>query len=96
MTVEDNKRLVALAVGEIINGGNLDAVDRFYAPEIAEAARAWVEHGFDELALDRIVAVTHPENVASQRVLEKVGMRYERMTDYDGVTVRLYAIERES
>ena len=61
-----------------------------------EAARAWVEHGFDELTLDRIVAVTHPENVASRRVLEKVGMRYERMTVPDGVRVRLYAIERES
>jgi [ribosomal protein S5]-alanine N-acetyltransferase len=61
-----------------------------------EAARAWVRHGFDELGLDRIVAVTHPENAASQRVLEKVGMRYERMTDYNGVTARLYAIERDS
>jgi ribosomal-protein-alanine N-acetyltransferase len=61
-----------------------------------EAARAWVQHGFDELGLDRIVAVTHPENAASQRVLEKVGMRYERMTDYNGVTARLYAIERDS
>ncbi len=61
-----------------------------------EAARAWVRHGFDELGLDRIVALTHPENVASRRVLEKVGMRYERMTDYNGVAARLYAIERES
>jgi RimJ/RimL family protein N-acetyltransferase len=61
-----------------------------------EAARAWVAHGFDELGLDRIVAATHPDNAASQRVLEKVGMRYERMADYDGERVRLYAIERES
>jgi RimJ/RimL family protein N-acetyltransferase len=60
-----------------------------------EAASAWVARGLDELALRRIVAVTHPENLASQRVLEKVGMRFERMTDYEGAQARLYAIERE-
>ncbi len=60
-----------------------------------EAARAWVAHGFGLLGLDRIVAATHPENAASQRVLEKVGMRFERMDVYDGERVRLYAIERE-
>jgi [ribosomal protein S5]-alanine N-acetyltransferase len=61
-----------------------------------EAARAWVAHGFGLLGLDRIVAATHPENAASQRVLEKVGMRFERMDVYDGERVRLYAIERKS
>jgi ribosomal-protein-alanine N-acetyltransferase len=61
-----------------------------------EAASAWVVYGFDELALRRIVAVTNAENVASQRVLEKVGMRFERMTTYRGTPVRLYAIERPS
>jgi ribosomal-protein-alanine N-acetyltransferase len=59
-----------------------------------EAAAAWVAYGFDELALARIVAVTDPDNVASQRVLEKVGMRFERMTSYDGARVRLYGIQR--
>ena len=59
-----------------------------------EAARAWVAHGFEELDLDRIVAVTHPENVASQRVLEKLGMRFREMADYEGQEARLYAIER--
>jgi RimJ/RimL family protein N-acetyltransferase len=61
-----------------------------------ETATAWLAYGFDELGLARIVAVTHPENVASQRVLEKVGMRFERMTTYDDGPVRLYAIERSS
>jgi predicted ester cyclase len=42
MTVQENKELVARAVGEVINGGDLDAIERFYAPEIAAAARAWV------------------------------------------------------
>ena len=59
-----------------------------------EAATAWLDYGFDELELERIVAVTHPENVASQRVLEKVGMRFEGPSTYEGEPVRLYALDR--
>lgn len=40
-----------------------------------EAARACVEAGFDQLGLERIVAVAWPENTASRRVMEKIGMR---------------------
>jgi ribosomal-protein-alanine N-acetyltransferase len=43
-----------------------------YATEAAGAVLDW---GFGDLGLRRIVAVTYPENVASQRVLEKLGMR---------------------
>ncbi|WP_448620636.1 ester cyclase [Geodermatophilus sp. URMC 65] len=42
MSVEDNKRLVARAVTEVINSGNLAAVEELYASEIATAAREWV------------------------------------------------------
>lgn len=41
----------------------------------SEAARALLDHGFRALALDPIVAVTHPDNRASQRVLEKIGLQ---------------------
>ncbi len=58
-----------------------------------EAAAAWLEHGFRELGLDRIVAVAHHENVASQRVLEKVGMRFSGITQYQGGSARLYVAE---
>ncbi|MEE4275659.1 MAG: GNAT family N-acetyltransferase, partial [Thermoleophilia bacterium] len=43
-----------------------------YAPEAAAALLAW---GFGALGLTRIVGVVYPANTASQRVLEKVGMR---------------------
>lgn len=58
-----------------------------------EAARAWLAHGFEELGLERIVAVTDPENVASQRVLEKIGMRREGFADYNGKKVFLFVAE---
>ena len=39
-----------------------------------EAARAVLDHGFRELRFDPIVAVTHPANIASRHVLEKIGL----------------------
>ena len=39
-----------------------------------EGARALVRYGFDELGLYRILGVTHPDNLASQRVLVKAGL----------------------
>ena len=41
-----------------------------------EAARASVRYGFAELGLQRIIGLVMPENIASARVLEKVGLRY--------------------
>ena len=43
-----------------------------------EVASAWVRTAFDDLEVSRLGAFVHPENVASIRVLEKVGFRAER------------------
>lgn len=42
-----------------------------------EAARAFVAFGFEELGLHRIYATCDPANVASARVMEKIGMQRE-------------------
>jgi ribosomal-protein-alanine N-acetyltransferase len=42
-----------------------------------EAAAALLKHGFDTLGLHRIIATCQPANVASYRVMEKIGMRRE-------------------
>ncbi|WP_058308196.1 GNAT family N-acetyltransferase [Gracilibacillus massiliensis] len=42
-----------------------------------EAAKAVLEYGFNQLNLHRIIATCQPENVASYRVMEKIGMRRE-------------------
>lgn len=42
-----------------------------------EAGRLLVEFGFGRLRLRRIAATCHPDNRASARVLEKIGMRRE-------------------
>src|SRR5215217_825665 len=42
-----------------------------------EAATALLQYGFEALRLHRIIATCQPENVASYRVMEKLGMRRE-------------------
>jgi ribosomal-protein-alanine N-acetyltransferase len=44
-----------------------------------EAAEATLHHGAGKFGLERIIAVVSPGNTASIRVLEKLGMRQERM-----------------
>ena len=43
-----------------------------------EAAQAVMEYGYGELGLDRIVAIVNPGNVRSFRLLEKLGLRFDR------------------
>jgi RimJ/RimL family protein N-acetyltransferase len=72
---------------ELAYGVRRDRWGRGYA---TEAAQACVNHGFEHLALDRIVADVDPENWASIRVLEKVG--FVRVAGPG--TLLLYAISR--
>jgi ribosomal-protein-alanine N-acetyltransferase len=58
-----------------------------------EAAAAAVGHGLEVLGLRRIMAVTRPEHVASRRVLEAVGLRYEKHVHIFGMDCVYYAIE---
>ncbi|HEX8069809.1 MAG TPA: GNAT family N-acetyltransferase [Pyrinomonadaceae bacterium] len=60
----------------------------------AEAARASLRYGFEEVGLERIVAVTRHANAASQRVLVKIGMRYEGEARPYGVETLGYALTR--
>ncbi len=45
----------------------------------AEAARALIQYAFTQLNLRRIIATTALENIASQGVMRRVGMRVERV-----------------
>jgi RimJ/RimL family protein N-acetyltransferase len=44
----------------------------------SEAARAMIEHAFNQLRIKRLIATTEYSNLASQAVMAKVGMRVER------------------
>lgn len=63
-----------------------------------EAANATVQLGARKFGLKRIIGVVSDHNTASIRVLEKVGMRFERMYPMhpDEPEVRLYAVDFRS
>lgn len=59
-----------------------------------EAAEALIKEGFRRLELDRIVARYQPANTASGRIMEKLGMRFERnAVDRHGNSIRVDYIE---
>ena len=59
-----------------------------------EAAEAWLRTGFEELGLDRIVAVVLPGNARSRRVCEKLGMREDGRRHVYGAEHVVFAVER--
>ena len=61
-----------------------------------QAAIASLEVAFGPLALARVLAVVRPENGASQRVLEKAGMRRDGHTDYRGAEHLRFVAERDA
>lgn len=61
-----------------------------------EIALGCLEYGFTRHRFERIIAVTQPGNVGSRRVMEKVGLSYERDTTFMDIKVVLYSITLES
>lgn len=57
-----------------------------------EAARAVLAYGFDKFQFPRVISVAQPANRASIRVMEKLGMQYERSFCHNGIEVVSYAI----
>jgi len=56
------------------------------------AAQRALAYGFEVSKLERIVAIAQPANRASIRVMEKIGMRYEREMVHRGFRVVLHVI----
>ena len=60
-----------------------------------EAAQSTIQYGFEKLNLARLVSLIEPENIASQRVAEKIGMTFERRVDEGEYTpFFIYSIKR--
>lgn len=62
-----------------------------------EASQAILAHGFNTLNLDRIIAIAMKENIASIRVMEKIGMQFEKFAPYEpgSKNVAWYAYNKE-
>jgi RimJ/RimL family protein N-acetyltransferase len=61
----------------------------------AEAARVCRDFGFANLAVDRLISLMRPENLASCRVAEKNGMTIWKETIRANLLHYVYAIKRD-
>ena len=61
-----------------------------------EAARAVLKFAFDQLKSAKIVAVTNPKNLASQKVLEKLGLKLQGQINCYQTDCLYFSILRET
>ena len=79
--------------------GEIETGYAFYQPYwgrgfATEITRACLTLGFEQLHCVSIVAVTTPENTASQHVLYKCGFTLDRHFERDGETLMLFRVMR--
>jgi RimJ/RimL family protein N-acetyltransferase len=92
-----------IGISGLIRREGLDDVDIGYAllPKFwfkgyaVESARALKAYAKDVIGLSRIVAIVDPANEGSIRVLEKIGLRYEKMVrlSADDIDLKLFGAE---
>lgn len=93
--------------GEVIGRAGLSMREGFEEPELGYViGKTWQRQGIaaevcleilnyagNELGLEQIRALMHPENTASQRLCHRLGFYYEREIEVDGIFYRSYRIE---
>ena len=62
----------------------------------SEGARASLAYGFDEMGLSEVLSIYQPDNVASGRVMERVGIGFDRETRHptSGIVLRIHRVTR--
>jgi [ribosomal protein S5]-alanine N-acetyltransferase len=63
-----------------------------------EAAQGILQYGFEYLQLSRLICLIDPENIASQRVAERIGMSLEKRVDGiagDNFPTLIYSISKQ-
>ncbi len=60
-----------------------------------QAALTSLQFGFEHFALDHIIALVHPDNQASRRVIEKCGMTYVETLSLWGIQLMRHRLNKE-
>lgn len=60
-----------------------------------EGAQEGLGYGFETLQLAQVVALVHPENLASQQVIQKLGLSLTGPVHYFGMDLNHYWIEKD-
>lgn len=58
-----------------------------------EATLASLAYGFEQFSFNHIIALVHPENLASRRVIEKCGMTYQERLTLWGIELMRFSIK---
>jgi RimJ/RimL family protein N-acetyltransferase len=102
--VEHKQERMAIGMCGLIKRDTLDDVDIGYAFLPAwrgagyayESARAVLQYA-PTIGITRVVAITSPANIASNQLLQKLGLRFQRFTHLtpEGPGSNLYMVELE-
>ncbi len=87
-----------IAVDQIDNNAEKELgyrlASRFWGRGLAtEAASAAIQCGFDKFNLPYILGIVERENLASVRVLEKIGMQFKKTTVFHELEMDVYRID---
>ncbi|MEO8151111.1 MAG: GNAT family N-acetyltransferase [Bacteroidia bacterium] len=71
-------------------------ISRFWKKGYAtEAAKAFKEYAFENNLADSLVSIIHIDNINSQQVAERNGMKRERQTTFRDTAVFIYRIDKQ-
>ncbi|MGJ8621319.1 MAG: GNAT family N-acetyltransferase [Yoonia sp.] len=59
-----------------------------------EAGKAAAEYAFDIIGAGHVIAVAHPDNIASHRVMERIGMRFRGSETHYDQPCTTYVLQR--
>ena len=59
-----------------------------------EAGKALIKHGFETVGLKKIAAIVDPENLASQAVIKKIGLKQKGTGVWYGVECLYFELEK--
>ncbi|MEB3282871.1 MAG: GNAT family N-acetyltransferase [Lyngbya sp.] len=98
---KDNNQLIGYCGIAIETIDNQDEPEIGYrlAPQFwgqglaTEAASAAINYAFEQYSLPDILGIVERENTASVRVLEKLGMHYQRKTLFLGIEMDIYCLD---
>jgi RimJ/RimL family protein N-acetyltransferase len=60
-----------------------------------KAARAAIQFCFERFELDHVIALVHPDNIASRRVIQKCGMTYVETIHLWGIDLMRHRAEKQ-
>ena len=62
----------------------------------SEASFAWLDYGFDVMNIQQMTAAAHTDNIASNRILQKIGMKMTEQYLEGGVSWNWYDLENSN